>query len=423
MGRDTIQFETVVSTISQEYLLEFTSEYGISDDLHPKLPGREERIVDFLEGKVEDQGPGIVAPKVPPLENIVTMRVALEAGLVEERAVMGPHAIKECRERGNDESTIGGKSLAAVEIGMRDKPVDVSDPNPLSFADPQSIRTENGVAVAGDLKLEHNSFTFMVGSPESIYQSEWGVTNGFRLDALDSATRKSIAKVARRDKRIQARENEINNLEAMLEATTDMKKTAEAKSIKLGKELERFSDLQVSNDRLSLWVIGHGLCLVVMKCDESTELRHMFVDVVSAGIAKGMSEGLKFRVEHRRANLDLEPIEVYDPEANAKYVATLHGLRDLKYPMAGQVKILKDAPIAVILASLHLESDTLDDALQWIRELRPSSYQLKIHVYLECLMYSVGVFSYAPDILGTCQLRSQSPRPLGLQPVYAAGML
>ncbi|GJU50314.1 gypsy type transposase, partial [Tanacetum coccineum] len=52
MGRDTIQLETAVSTISPEYLLEFTSEYGISEDLHPKFPGPEERIVDFPEGKV-----------------------------------------------------------------------------------------------------------------------------------------------------------------------------------------------------------------------------------------------------------------------------------------------------------------------------------------------------------------------------------
>ncbi|GJR08980.1 hypothetical protein Tco_0791632 [Tanacetum coccineum] len=52
MGRDTVQLETVVSTISQEYLLEFTSEYSISEGLHPELPGRGDRIVDFPEGKV-----------------------------------------------------------------------------------------------------------------------------------------------------------------------------------------------------------------------------------------------------------------------------------------------------------------------------------------------------------------------------------
>ncbi|GJR42374.1 hypothetical protein Tco_1310477 [Tanacetum coccineum] len=52
MGRDTVQLETAVSTITQEYLLEFTSEYGISEDLHPELPDRGDRIVDFPEGKV-----------------------------------------------------------------------------------------------------------------------------------------------------------------------------------------------------------------------------------------------------------------------------------------------------------------------------------------------------------------------------------
>ncbi|GJT53198.1 hypothetical protein Tco_0988252 [Tanacetum coccineum] len=52
MVRDTIQLEDAISTISQEYLLEFTSEYGIPESLHPELPGLEEPIVEFLEGKV-----------------------------------------------------------------------------------------------------------------------------------------------------------------------------------------------------------------------------------------------------------------------------------------------------------------------------------------------------------------------------------
>ncbi|GJT59409.1 hypothetical protein Tco_1002942 [Tanacetum coccineum] len=52
--KDTVQLKTAISTITQEYeyLLEFTSEYGISKDLHPELPDRGDRIVDFLEGKV-----------------------------------------------------------------------------------------------------------------------------------------------------------------------------------------------------------------------------------------------------------------------------------------------------------------------------------------------------------------------------------
>nr|GEZ78808.1 hypothetical protein [Tanacetum cinerariifolium] len=51
MVRDSVQLETAVNTISHEYLLEFTSEYGISEVLHLELPGPGDRIVDFSEGK------------------------------------------------------------------------------------------------------------------------------------------------------------------------------------------------------------------------------------------------------------------------------------------------------------------------------------------------------------------------------------
>nr|GEW60817.1 transposase (putative), gypsy type [Tanacetum cinerariifolium] len=52
MNRDTIQLKNAISTISQKYLLEFTFEYGIPESFHPELPGPEDPIVEFLEGKV-----------------------------------------------------------------------------------------------------------------------------------------------------------------------------------------------------------------------------------------------------------------------------------------------------------------------------------------------------------------------------------
>nr|GEX22437.1 hypothetical protein [Tanacetum cinerariifolium] len=565
MGRDTVQLETAVSTISQEYLLELTSEYGISKALHPNLPGPKDKILDFSEGKVgvdtknnhffwvdERVFPTIVdwrtsalkdsmpakntysseavrvldtyrtliqkqpeallclvglnrryylgdevyptflhdddrdmdlfdlicapnptkvktgsrpraahevplltvtanrviemedpaaatdssgetaAPDVPPPENVTTIRDAPEAGPTERVAATDPPAVKERRKRGHDgvdtnappkvlsrdhadpqptRSTRGGgggESLATIELGMgsirptpapQAAPADVSDPDPLSFADPQSCpsadvaQSSKRAAAAGDLKSENTSFASMVGSPEGVYQPEWGITNGSMLDtpeacqdlvdqvAMGSQLRlrfeqkakllkKSVAQVARQDKRIQARENEIKNLEALLEAEVDMKKATEDKSAKLSQELENmralFSDLRVSNDRLSQqvstiqeqvsgekklkaafeefkqyednrveqrsiavrrWMIRHGLRLAVMKCGESIELRQAFADVVSARIAKGMSEGLKHGVEHGQAKLDLEAIEAYDPEAEAKYITALQALK------------------------------------------------------------------------------------------------
>nr|GEV94472.1 reverse transcriptase domain-containing protein [Tanacetum cinerariifolium] len=289
-----------------------------------------------------------------------------------------------------------------------------------------------------DPESENTSFASVVGSPQSIYRPEWGIANGITLDTPEACQdlvamgsqlqlrfeqeakllKKSVARVARRDKRIQAREHEIKNLEALLEAETDMKKATEDKSAKLSQELEDmralFSDLQVSNGHLSQqvatlqeqvsgeeklkdafeefkqyednrveqrcaemdvlsidldeelyphmltaiagrrWMIGRGLRLTVMKCGESLELRQTFADVVSAGIAKGMSEGLKHGV-----------------------------LKNLKYPLVDQLEGLKDAPMYVIMAALYLESDTGDNAPQWVRELRPSSSELTIPVYSE----------------------------------------
>nr|GEV03722.1 hypothetical protein [Tanacetum cinerariifolium] len=267
-----------------------------------------------------------------------------------------------------------GKSLASMGLETvptpHETPADVSDPDPLSFANPQSIpkqdvvQSSNGFAIAGDPESENTSFTSM------------------------------------------ARENEIKN-----EADADMKISAEAKNAKLVKELEnlraQFTDLQrcaemdARLDALSIdfeeelyprmltaiaglrWVIGYRLRLVVMKCGESTKLRQVFTDVVFAGIAKGMSEGLRYGVEHEKANLYLEAIKVYDLEADTKYVSALHALWDLKYHVVDKLKSLKDASIDVIMASLHLESDSGEDTPQWIHEHHLSSSQLKVPVYLE----------------------------------------
>ncbi|GJZ67606.1 hypothetical protein Tco_0630846 [Tanacetum coccineum] len=454
-----------------------------------------------VDDGMEDQVQGIVASEFPPPENVTTSGIAPETDLAEEVTAMGPRVSKKCRKRENDgvdvnappkvlrkdhaasrptQSTAGGKSLASVglETGSTfpvpaplEIPADMSDPDPLSYANPQLIperdvaQSSRGAAVAGDPESENTSFASIAGSPGNIYQPGWGVTNGCRLDTPE-ACQDLVDHLAPPGYFSELRHLpnddfgttsgnglaatvEIKNLEALPEAEADMKKFAEAKNAELVKELEslrdQFIDLQVRNDRISQqvstlqaqvtgeeklkaafeefkkyeddrvekrcaemdtrldalsidfdeelyphmltaitshqWVIRHGLHLAVMKCAESAELRQAFADVVSARIAKGISKGLKHGVEHRKASLDLEVIEAYDPDADTKYVAALHALRDLKYPMVDQLESLKDAPIDVIMASLHLESDSGEDAPYWIHELRPSSSQLKIPVY------------------------------------------
>nr|GEX26265.1 hypothetical protein [Tanacetum cinerariifolium] len=353
--------------------------------------------LDFAhEAGTSDQG--TVTPEISPFEDVPATD-APRAGQAEEVAATDPPA-----------ATVAMrpiKSLAAIQLGLasthpvhvpENAPAGVSDPDPLSFADPQSRHPAD---ITQSSQGTEQQETQILSMPLPLSRPE------------AKLLRKSVAQVARRDKRIQARELEIKNMEALLEAEADMKKAAEDRSAGLSQELEdmraRFSDLQVSNERLSQqvatlqeqvsgeeklkaafeefkrspMVIGHGLRLAVMKCDESLELRQAFADVVSAGIAKGISEGLRHGVEHGQAQLSLESLEAYDPKAEAKYVAALQALKDLKYPLVDQLEGMKDAPMDVIMAALYLKSDTGDDAPQYIRDLHPSSSQLTIPVYLE----------------------------------------
>nr|GFA25811.1 hypothetical protein [Tanacetum cinerariifolium]GFA78527.1 hypothetical protein [Tanacetum cinerariifolium] len=50
-------------------------------------------------------------------------------------------------------------------------------------------------------------------------------------------------------------------------------------------------------------------------------------------------------VEHGHAQLTVESLEAYDPEAKAKFAAALQSLKDLKYHLLDQLEVLKDAHV------------------------------------------------------------------------------
>nr|GEY88155.1 hypothetical protein [Tanacetum cinerariifolium] len=189
-----------------------------------------------------------------------------------------------------------------------------------------------------------------------------------RFEQEAKLLRKFVAQVAHWDKRIQARELEIKNLKALLEAEANTKKAAEDRSAGLSQELENIQKLKAAFEEFKRQqderVEQRCAEMDALSIDFDEELYpHMltaiaFADAVSTWIAKGL-------------------------KAEAKFIAALQALKDLKYPLVDQLKSLKDAPMDVIMASLYLESDTGDDALQDIRDLRPSSSQLIIPVYPE----------------------------------------
>ncbi|GKC61899.1 hypothetical protein Tco_1089497 [Tanacetum coccineum] len=248
---------------------------------------------------------------------------------------------------------------------------------------------------------------------ESPDQPGWGVTNNCRLDTPNACQdmhgkwlwgskqrlrfeqevrllKKATTKIARRDQRIQAREGEIkrldqeikslrtveaevhdllsnnqlsqqvSNLQAQVMGEEKIKAAFEEfKKYEDGRVEQRCAEMDARPDKLSVdfdeelyphmltaiagrcWAIGHGLRLVVMKC---------------------VRKGLEYGIEHGKAGRDLAAVEAYDPEAHSKYVKALQVLKDLKYPLVDQLEKLKDAPMELIMTSLHLESNSRKDA-------------------------------------------------------------
>nr|GEU78305.1 transposase (putative), gypsy type [Tanacetum cinerariifolium] len=516
MGRDIIQLENAVSIISQEYLLEFTSEYGIPEGLHPELPGPEETIVDFSAGKVgvytkffefanfrihisqflfdilgyyqihlsQLKKHHTVLYKPPGLLEKLEQSIFLGGhishchGLAHKRSegwdansklvlrdgymdlfnfisVMNPTKVK-----------TGTHPRAAHEVPLltitASRVIDTEDvvatsessgtpstieKSPLDFANedqPQIITegmeqksklregggrhgTTKGTAKEGttteilteDAATAKVNIRFFVGSPElgrtSSIPSMVESPSDF-LDQNNITLARQVAMVSQLRLRF---EQETKNLKSLLEAEVDIKKSTEAKNVELAKELDslraQFSDFQVSNkqfsdqvlniqvqvmgeekikaafeefknyenDKVEQWCAEIDARLDKLSVDFDKELYPHMLTAIAGGHGLRMSEGLNYGIEHGKAGLDLADVKAYDQESNNKLVEALQDLKDLKYPMIDQLEKLKDAPMDLIMASLYLESDTGKDAPQWIRDLRPSSSQLKIPVYPE----------------------------------------
>nr|GEZ70026.1 hypothetical protein [Tanacetum cinerariifolium] len=268
--------EVLLLTVTASRVIEMEDPAAATDSLG--VPSTIERSpLDFANENPaqqstgpKNQGQETVTPEVPSPEDVTTTGAALEAGQAKGIAATDPHVAKERRKRGND----------GVDTNAPPKEWD-----PLAQFLRRKVNlwtSSKGAATAKDPESKNTSFTSMVGSPESIYRPEWGITNGCLLDAPDACQdlvhhiappryslklchlhnddflkqynvnlarqvamgsqlrlrfeqetkllKKSVAQVARQDKRIQVSKNEIKNLETLLEAETDIKKAAEGRS-------------------------------------------------------------------------------------------------------------------------------------------------------------------------------------------------
>ncbi|GJX51686.1 hypothetical protein Tco_0278531 [Tanacetum coccineum] len=469
-------------TISEEYLLEFTSEYGIPEDLHPELPGPEDTIIDFPEGKVGAPKDGMppadsysaldcpescqgyrtlprAAYKVPLLTAMANRVIDMEDTTGASRSSGTPSTVEKSpldfadedlpfanllRESGKkkkEEQTDTGYVRVSLEFPIRESfdhkvgsrvviwsrrwHVAIGCPLQQKASQEREIPSNNGKAASStitpaaqdtptDAKCSVNRLdslssaeprpipeqdiaqsskkTIVAEDPDSercvpdvvdhiaqpwfflelrqlpndeflnqyninlVWQVAMGSQLRLRFKQKVKLLKKSVAQVARRDQKIEAKEKQIKNLEALLEAEADMKKAEEAKNAELMKELEglrsQFTYLQLSNQQMSQKVS-------TLQAQITGEEK----------IKAALEEFKKYEVAGRGLRGCWKR---NDPEAHNKYLKALQELKDLKYPLVDQLEGLKDAPMELIMTSLHLESDSGEDAPQWIRDLRPT---------------------------------------------------
>nr|GEU51201.1 hypothetical protein [Tanacetum cinerariifolium] len=265
-----------------------------SDNENPSPP--------ITEGKgTEGQAHETVAPEIP-LGNMPATGSASEVSLEEEVAAIGPSLSKKCRRRVNDVADANAPSKPHPEQGMTQKVATIE------VQDTHSVESK-GLG-------KSTSSPCMVGSPEVIGEE--------RIRAAFEEFKKY------EDDRVE-------------KCCVEIDARLDALSINFDEELYPHMLTAIAGHR---WVIGHGLRLAVMKCVESIELKQAFANVVSAGIAKGMSESLAHGIEHGKPGRGLEVMEAYDPEANNKYLQALQELKDLKDPWAIKEDMLLEEAIA-----------------------------------------------------------------------------
>nr|GEU56726.1 putative transposase (putative), gypsy type [Tanacetum cinerariifolium] len=106
-----------------------------------------------------------------------------------------------------------------------------------------------------------------------------------------------------------------------------------------------------------MWMIGHGLCLAVMKCSQSTEYHDALGKSIYMAINKGIQEGLEAGVEHGKAGRSLAELEAYDSGFEGGYASAVNELENVSFSLLDQLEAPNDSPLELVMSSLTLEGD------------------------------------------------------------------
>ncbi|GKD87653.1 hypothetical protein Tco_1358807, partial [Tanacetum coccineum] len=149
------------------------------------------------------------------------------------------------------------------------------------------------------------------------------------------------------------------------------------------KLVDQVHELEMSSSRLqeklSRWLLTHGLKLFLVKCLNSSEYLTDLGAAISCAIEKGMQDGLAAGINHGMKGRSLADVAAYNPSAGADYNSSLQELCEVDFSLLAELKSHKDASIEDIMSLLRLESPLVD--VPGMGDLQPDIEQLKVSIH------------------------------------------
>ncbi|GKG11864.1 hypothetical protein Tco_0346101, partial [Tanacetum coccineum] len=105
--------------------------------------------------------------------------------------------------------------------------------------------------------------------------------------------------------------------------------------------------------------------LAITKCLNLPEYLSALGAAIGKATEKGMRDGLSVGITHDREGRVLTDVAARNPSVEVDYIAALLRLRDVNFPLLGELKSSKDASIEAVMDILRLEEPLADKLGLW----------------------------------------------------------
>nr|GFA68991.1 transposase (putative), gypsy type [Tanacetum cinerariifolium] len=393
------QLTDITSEITDEELLEFTSEYYIPLALQPVVPAANASIAEAAIGSYDrthngtcvgatkNENTAVLEPtplrsvsdaNVDPLERNVTCADYSEAagitraeskteevnsGLKRKRATSGDGAGSSKRVchviLGDSASTKGEAMDASPTTAAKD----VTETPPPSNVEAAS-NTSAPVTHVEQSPPKTSSFitdNLSQGGRETGPKVFEGMPVDQLMEEIDMVAVHQATLVAQLKARFSGecsrsvqKDEEIALLKAQLvDGVEEWLEKQEEKLRKLSiKYDEELYPHLVSSIAKRGWLISHGLRLAAMCTLESQEVKQSFGDVVKYALARGRAEAVEELHENKLLTVPTAQVPGYNKDAYKELVAAMEKMKLLELPHIMQLEHDQDYPIDVIMAGL-----------------------------------------------------------------------